>query len=48
MFGTKKGAVAKAPVLGPIMGKMSASGKSAMQKLGVVGKPASAAGKKAK
>jgi hypothetical protein len=30
------------------MGKMSASGKSAMQKLGEVGKPASAGGKKAK
>jgi ribulose 1,5-bisphosphate synthetase/thiazole synthase len=48
MFGVKKGAVASAPVLGPIMGKMSASGKSAMQKIGVVGKPASAGGKKAK
>jgi ribulose 1,5-bisphosphate synthetase/thiazole synthase len=48
MFGIKKGAVAKAPVLGPIMGKMSASGKSAMQKIGGPGKPASAGGKKAK
>ena len=48
MFGTKKGAVAKALVLAPIMGKKSAQGKSAMQKLGFAGKPASAAGKKAK
>ena len=48
MFGTKKGAVAKAMLLGPIMGKKSAKGKSAMQKLGETGKPASAAGKKAK
>lgn len=48
MFGTKKGAVAKALVLGPIMGKKSASGKAGMQKLGTTGKPASAAGKKAK
>lgn len=48
MFGVKKGAVASAPVLGPIMGKMSASGKAAMQKMGMPGKPASAGGKKAK
>lgn len=48
MFGVKKGAVAKALVLGPKMGKKSAQGKSAMQKLGETGKPASAAGKKAK
>jgi ribulose 1,5-bisphosphate synthetase/thiazole synthase len=48
MFGVKKGAVASAPVLGPIMGKMSASGKAAMQKIGMPGKPASAGGKKAK
>lgn len=48
MFGVKKGAVASAPVLGPIMGKMSASGKAAMQKIGGPGKPASAGGKKAK
>jgi hypothetical protein len=48
MFGTKKGAVAPASVKGPVMGKMSAAGKSAMQKLGMPGKPASAGGKKAK
>ena len=48
MFGIKKGAVAKALVLGPIMGKKYASGKAGMQKLGEVGKPASASGKKAK
>jgi hypothetical protein len=48
MFGTKKGAVAPAPVKGPVMGKMSAMGKSAMQKIGGPGKPASAGGKKAK
>jgi hypothetical protein len=48
MFGTKKGAGAPASVKGPVMGKMSAAGKSAMQKLGITGKPASAAGKKAK
>jgi hypothetical protein len=48
MFGTKKGAVAPAPVKGPVMGKMSATGKAEMQKLGITGKPASAAGKKAK
>ena len=48
MFGTKKGAVAKAMLLAPIMGKKSAKGKSAEQKLGTTGKPASAAGKKAK
>ena len=48
MFGTKKGAVAPALVKGPVIGKMSAMGKSAMQKLGAPGKPASAGGKKAK
>jgi hypothetical protein len=48
MFGTKKGAVAPAPVKGPTMGKMAAKGKAGMQKLGDVGKAASAAGKKAK
>jgi hypothetical protein len=48
MFGTKKGAVAKALVLAPIMGKKSAKGKAGMQKLGISGKSASAAGKKAK
>ena len=48
MFGVKKGAVAKALVLGPIMGKKSAKGKSAEQKIGFAGKPASASGKKAK
>ena len=48
MFGTKKGAVAPAPVKGPVMGSKSANGKAGMQKLGGPGKPASAAGKKAK
>ena len=48
MFGTKKGAVAKAMLLAPIMGKKSASGKAGMQNLGQTGKPASASGKKAK
>jgi hypothetical protein len=48
MFGTKKGAVAKAMLLAPIMGKKSAKGKSAEQKIGFAGKPASASGKKAK
>lgn len=48
MFGTKKGAVAPALVRGPIMPKGTPKGKSAMQKLGDVGKPASASGKKAK
>jgi hypothetical protein len=48
MFGTKKGAVAPAPVKGPVMGKMKAMGKAAMVHLGGPGKPASAGGKKAK
>lgn len=48
MFGTKKGAVAPAPVLGPLMGKKSAKGKAGMQDLGEAGKAASASGKKAK
>jgi hypothetical protein len=48
MFGTKKGAVAPAPVLGPVMGKMAAKGKNAMRIFGTNGKAASAAGKKAK
>lgn len=48
MFGTKKGKVAPAPVKGPIKPKGSAKGKSAMQKLGTTGKPASAGGKKVK
>lgn len=48
MFGTKKGKVAPAPVLGPKKGKGSAKGKSAMQKIGETGKPASAGGKKVK
>lgn len=48
MFGTKKGKVAPASVLGPKKGKGSAKGKSAMQKLGETGKPASAGGKKVK
>lgn len=46
MFGTKKGKVAPAPVKGPVQGASSASGKSAMQKLGETGKPAKAGGKK--
>ena len=48
MFGTKKGAVAPALVKGPIMAEGTPKGKSAMQKLGDVGKSASASGKKAK
>jgi len=48
MFGTKKGAVAKALVLAPTTGKTSAKGKNAMRIFGTNGKPASAAGKKAK
>jgi hypothetical protein len=48
MFGTKKGAVAKALVLAPIMGKKSAKGKSAMVNFGTNGKAATASGKKAK
>lgn len=48
MFGTKKGGVAPAMVKGPIMPKGTPKGKSAMQKLGQTGKPASASGKKAK
>jgi hypothetical protein len=48
MFGTKKGAVAPALVKGPTMAKGTPKGKSAMQKLGQTGKPASASGKKAK
>ena len=46
MFGTKKGKVAPALVKGPVQGKASAKGKSAMQKLGETGKPAKAGGKK--
>ena len=51
MFGTKKGAVAKALVLAPTMPDSKAlrvEGKSADRKLGIVGKAASAAGTKAK
>jgi len=48
MFGTKKGAVAPAMVKGPTMPTNTPKGKSAMQKLGQTGKPASASGKKAK
>lgn len=51
MFGTKKGAVAKAMVLGPKMPssqELRVEGKSGDRKLGFAGKPASAAGKKAK
>lgn len=48
MFGTKKGKVAPAPVLGPKKGKGSAKGKAGMQKLGETGKAASAGGKKVK
>lgn len=49
MFGVKKGAVAPAPVLGPKQGKSNTMGKSSgASKLGEAGKPASAAGKKAK
>jgi hypothetical protein len=46
MFGTKKGKVAPASVLGPKKGKGSAKGKAGMQKLGETGKAASAGGKK--
>jgi hypothetical protein len=48
MFGTKKGAVAPALVKGPTMAKGTPKGKAGMQKLGDVGKAASASGKKAK
>jgi len=46
MFGVKKGKVAPAPVKGPIKPTGTPKGKSAMQKLGETGKPASAGGKK--
>lgn len=48
MFGTKKGGVAKAPVMGPQHGAKSAVGKNAKQHTGEVGKAASAGGKKVK
>lgn len=48
MFGAKKGGVAKAPVMGPIEGAKSASGKNAKVMPPQVGKPASAGGVKAK
>jgi hypothetical protein len=48
MFGTKKGAVAPALVKGPTMATAKPKGKAGMQKLGDVGKSASASGKKAK
>lgn len=48
MFGTKKGAVAPAPLKGPTMAKGTPKGKAGMQKLGETGKPASASGRKAK
>ena len=48
MFGAKKGGVAKAPVMGPIQGAKSASGKNAKVIMPDMGKPASAGGKKAK
>lgn len=48
MFGIKKGAVAPAPVKGPVMGKMAAKGKAAMQNFGGPGKPATGGGTKAK
>jgi hypothetical protein len=48
MFGTKKGAVAPALVKGPTMATGKPKGKAGMQKLGDVGKSASASGKKAK
>lgn len=48
MFGTKKGGVAKASLMGPQSGAKSASGKNAQQSPGSPGKPASAGGKKVK
>lgn len=48
MFGVKIGAVAKALVKGPVIGKSPAGSKSGMQYLGTSGKPATAGGKKAK
>ncbi len=48
MFGTKKGKVAPAPVKGPTMPTGTPKGKAGMQKLGEVGKAASASGKKVK
>lgn len=48
MFGTKKGGVAPAPVLGPKTGASSAKGKNAKQNFGEVGKAAPTGGKKVK